>query len=636
MKFSKALRHIDIADVKRKRLEEVAVKKLKEERLKEEREEIKAEYEKWKSNWRLEFYNPKDIKPEFPKNPPPKLDSKTGMHPQYGKRADRFTKLDPISADSMPLTGDPEIDAIVKKQKNKKNFKEWSQQLDSMWRSDWKDELKEQMTTTDTFSYTLNGSDEILHKKQTGFTPDGDGDINDFDHSTGVHNGGEFTGMTSFTDHENVEDPHDLGKLVRSYSGFDSKNHRVVATTSDYFDGTSDGTSDYWPGKSGGFRGVTFRGSYNSFPYTATGGPTDENHPMEPVDVSSNETKLNYTTPEPSQYMSNRVGSCLFVGGGPGSPGVPRLAALKAVDTTEMDTLSLNWFTTGLIYTSGSGDDLQTHTRDSTRFSQPGDDIFIYYWAGDKEGAKSFAPPTSTYGGKSHDGWRPLHINPQGVADLNYSSIIIPHKSMKDGGGSFRGPSTEWAGYRGNTFYNSKLTLPPWARDANTRFMIVQNQITTGTSYAVWGITSMNFQRQQAMSVGVPLSDPEAVSFIRTGSPNMTAEQRKKKVIEMLRASRAYTTEKYGQDFPYTTQLEPEKVSQYTPAELQADIKRRQAIERKRKQSVARARRYRRTGSTSGSRGRGRGFRGYQITSKDSKGMTRTARVNPRDVWGSI
>ena len=66
MKFSKALRHIDIADVKRKRLEEVAVKKLKEEKLKEEREEIKAEYEKWKSNWRLEFYNPKDIKPESP------------------------------------------------------------------------------------------------------------------------------------------------------------------------------------------------------------------------------------------------------------------------------------------------------------------------------------------------------------------------------------------------------------------------------------------------------------------------------------------------------------------------------------------------------------------------------------------
>ena len=31
------------------------------------------------------FFNPDDIKPEFPENPPPKLDPKTGMHPQYGK-----------------------------------------------------------------------------------------------------------------------------------------------------------------------------------------------------------------------------------------------------------------------------------------------------------------------------------------------------------------------------------------------------------------------------------------------------------------------------------------------------------------------------------------------------------------------
>ena len=52
MKFSKALRHIDIEDVKSKHLEEVAVKKLKEERLKEQDEQMKAEYEKWKSNWR--------------------------------------------------------------------------------------------------------------------------------------------------------------------------------------------------------------------------------------------------------------------------------------------------------------------------------------------------------------------------------------------------------------------------------------------------------------------------------------------------------------------------------------------------------------------------------------------------------
>ena len=64
-----------------------------------------------------QFFNVNDIKPEFPENPPPKLDPKTGKHPEYGKKANRYKKLDPISANSMPPTGDPEIDAVVNKQK---------------------------------------------------------------------------------------------------------------------------------------------------------------------------------------------------------------------------------------------------------------------------------------------------------------------------------------------------------------------------------------------------------------------------------------------------------------------------------------------------------------------------------------
>ena len=67
------------------------------------------------------FFNQKDIKPTFPENPPPEMVN--GLHPEYGKRANRYKKLDPISANSMPLTGDPEIDAVVKKQKTFKKFK---------------------------------------------------------------------------------------------------------------------------------------------------------------------------------------------------------------------------------------------------------------------------------------------------------------------------------------------------------------------------------------------------------------------------------------------------------------------------------------------------------------------------------
>ena len=39
-------------DVKKRHLEETAAKKLEEKRLKEEAEQIKAEYEKWKVDWR--------------------------------------------------------------------------------------------------------------------------------------------------------------------------------------------------------------------------------------------------------------------------------------------------------------------------------------------------------------------------------------------------------------------------------------------------------------------------------------------------------------------------------------------------------------------------------------------------------
>ena len=65
------------------------------------------------------FFNPDDIKPVFPEKPPEELDPKTRMHPKYGKRSARYKRLDPMSADSMPPTGDPETDALVDKQRTK-------------------------------------------------------------------------------------------------------------------------------------------------------------------------------------------------------------------------------------------------------------------------------------------------------------------------------------------------------------------------------------------------------------------------------------------------------------------------------------------------------------------------------------
>ena len=61
------------------------------------------------------FLENKKIAPEFPAEPPPKMVN--GYHPKFGKHAARYKKLDPASANAMPLTGDPETDEIVRKQK---------------------------------------------------------------------------------------------------------------------------------------------------------------------------------------------------------------------------------------------------------------------------------------------------------------------------------------------------------------------------------------------------------------------------------------------------------------------------------------------------------------------------------------
>ena len=68
------------------------------------------------------FLENKKIAPEFPAEPPPKMVN--GFHPEYGKnKASYYKKLDPASANAMPETGDPEIDAIVRKQKTIKKIK---------------------------------------------------------------------------------------------------------------------------------------------------------------------------------------------------------------------------------------------------------------------------------------------------------------------------------------------------------------------------------------------------------------------------------------------------------------------------------------------------------------------------------
>jgi len=66
------------------------------------------------------YYDGKPAPLGFPETPPPKTIN--GYHPDLvdGKKvADRFNRLDPISAKAMPLTGNPHIDKKVKAARKK-------------------------------------------------------------------------------------------------------------------------------------------------------------------------------------------------------------------------------------------------------------------------------------------------------------------------------------------------------------------------------------------------------------------------------------------------------------------------------------------------------------------------------------
>lgn len=617
MKFSKALRHIDIADVKRKRLEEVAVKKLKEERLKEEREEIKAEYEKWKSNWRLEFYNPKDIKPEFPENPPPKLDPKTGMHPQYGKRANRFTKLDPISADSMPLTGDPEIDAIVKKQKNKKNFKEWSQQLDSMWKSDWRNELKEGMTTTDTFITVTPGKGDVdLSTTGTGY-------------QDGIHQLQNIPSMIT------VDDPTNAGKglgggpigagyqnVYGAINQYDSANKEALGQEASGYNQAVDGTtlddnnnprySDYiYPFD----RAATAAEIQTAKDASQVRGSDDVFRATYPTNVFSDRHKATPVTTNPTVGTDDAYDT-VGLGvrwGGAYDTRTPRFFVPAGVNTSEIDTVK--------ILAS-----VPSNNQGVTLMNQAGSQLQLYYWAGDKPGFQSLqnvnAHNATSYPStkRQHDGWRPIAQKPNGEIDSSVNSNIIDIIKPD--------------GFQANKVSEFNLKIPEWCRTTNTRFMFLQMSSSNGgpTLY------SIRYQRRNALTINTTLEDEISSAYVRAGmDSNLTAAERKKKLEERLRASREYMIKSLGFADLFKDEVKISDVvsnnfdfqSVMQGSGAYGNARFNDLVSLEKRQKAAGIRKPQKTKS------RGR-FRGYQITGRDSKGMTTSARVNPKDIIGSI
>ena len=189
------------------------------------------------------------------------------------------------------------------------------------------------------------------------------------------------------------------------------------------------------------------------------------------------------------------------------------------IDTSEMDTIKLNALVS------------------SNKITSAGEQLQVYYWAGNKPGFQSVANSIYAGGGsnpganKPNDGWRPLYQKPDGTIDDTVSHIIIPTNRPAANASKLAA-------------YTQKI--PEWCRGKNSRFIF----FGAGSQY---GMTSLRFQRKNPIVIGQTLDSPEATSFVRLGQGNKSTspEERKKKIEDMLKASRAYLLRILGYaDFP--------------------------------------------------------------------------------------
>jgi hypothetical protein len=126
----------------------------------------------------------------------------------------------------------------------------------------------------------------------------------------------------------------------------------------------------------------------------------------------------------------------------------------------------------------------------------------------------------------------------QAVDDYYDPIVVIPH----NGSSSLRTYSV--------TIPNNDFNQ---LRKSGISFVLAQSQGSnpslTGDNY---GITEIKLKRTTPVSVVAPLDSPEAVSFFRVGTgPNVeTPEQRYRRITQQLLASKNYTNQMFGSNYP--------------------------------------------------------------------------------------
>ena len=467
-RFSRIRHHVDMKDVKKRHLEETAAKKLEEKRLKEEAEQIKAEYEKWKSNWRDDI-----------------LDE--GMTTQM------LTGI-------LPSAGNTDLEVI-----------------------------------------------------QTGLTGEGEIDYGEGGLGDEVMAGdGQYTCFTNLDSINNAEDLYNTGTLIRL---IDQETRQF---RNQLHGGGEHGYLLAIPGyQRGMLRNVKPTGDYNAY--------DKSRRTREGLPLTQNGSDLYYhlygqtndvlgkgygSWNSNDGVTSNGFGTALVFNG----PGSPRYIALKPVDSTGFDTIKLH---------AAIGSDSIVNTyRDSEHQGGTLRDkrVQVYYWAGNHKDYKRVSTSNLYDGNKyvSGDGWRPINMKPNGELDDTVDPYLIKHHGDRIGT-AIGADGIPYSTNNKNAPYS--IPLPDYTRSKNAKYMLVQVDINGGSTSNAFSVLSVRFQRKNTLrvpSISKPLTDIEAAPFVRVGQGvgDKNAEQRRKRVRDMIRASLKYGQTKFGDGVITSTNID--------------------------------------------------------------------------------
>lgn len=102
--------------------------------------------------------------------------------------------------------------------------------------------------------------------------------------------------------------------------------------------------------------------------------------------------------------------------------------------------------------------------------------------------------------------------------------------------------------------YTYSIPVSDGTTSRNTTLYIIQAASSPSRNFQ---ITNIRFLRRNPVNVFVSLDSPEAVSFVRTGSGDLSPEEKQQRLKEMLEASDEYVQQIYGDEFPGSGSVAP-------------------------------------------------------------------------------